>query len=77
MSAPEIPKVGLEDPQAALERALIEEYLAEYGPATESIPCLPPDPRDELIRAARAYASQRLAEIEARARYVTEIERDV
>jgi hypothetical protein len=64
----------VEDPHAALERALIAEFLDSMGQTQLSIEALPPDQQRALLRVAAAYATLKLSEIEARARYVNEIE---
>lgn len=53
--------------QSALERALIEEYLAGRGHTLRSLDALPPEERDAMLRAATTSATLKLAEIEARA----------
>lgn len=64
----------LKEPHAALEHAFIDEFLAERGYTLRSINRLPPGDRDPLLRAAAAFATLKLAEIEARAHLVKEIE---
>ena len=63
----------LQDRQAALERALIAEYLASAGQDLASLRALPQAERDNLMRFAATYATLRLSEIESRAEYVQEI----
>ena len=65
--------VPMEDPQAALERAFIEEYLKTRGHSLRSLHDLPEDQVNALLRAASLYAATKLAEVEARATYVHEI----
>jgi hypothetical protein len=65
----------LESWQAGLERALIIEFLLNQGHTMESLQSLSVADQNDLLRAAAGYASQRLAEIESRARYVDEIDR--
>ena len=62
------------DPHAPLERALIDEFLAERGHTLRSVDWLPLPERRELLFRAVAYASQRLAEIESRAHFVDDLE---
>jgi hypothetical protein len=62
-----------EDPEAKLERALIEEYLRERGHTLRDVDVLSEESRRDLLRGASTYAAGRLAEIEARARYVKAI----
>jgi hypothetical protein len=64
----------IEDPHAALERALIAEFLGDLGHTLQSIDALPPEQRRAVLRYAAAYATLRLSEIEARARYIAEID---
>ena len=54
-------------PHTALERTLIEEYLASRGHTLRSIDDLPAGEREPMLRAATAAATLKLAEIEARA----------
>jgi hypothetical protein len=63
-----------EEPHAALERALIDEFLAERGHTMRSVAALSAPKRDSLLRAAAAFATLRLAEIEAKAHFVDEID---
>lgn len=62
------------EPHAALERAFIDEFLASRGYTLRSIDRLPPGDREALLRAAAAHATLKLAEIEARAHLINEIE---
>jgi hypothetical protein len=63
----------LRQPAAMLERALIEDFLATQGYTLQSVDRLPPQDREQLLRAAGQAASLRLAEIESRAHLVDEI----
>jgi hypothetical protein len=65
--------VPMEDPQAALERAFIEEYLKSVGHTLRGLHELPAEQVKTLLRAATLYAATRLAEVEARAGYLHEI----
>jgi hypothetical protein len=65
---------GRQEPHAALERAMIEAFLAERGYTLRSVDALRPADREPLLRAAVAFATLRLAEIEARAHFVDEID---
>lgn len=65
---------GLHEPFAALERALIDEFLKKLGHTLRSVDVLPPCERDRLLRAAAAFATAQLAQIEARAHFVDEID---
>ena len=62
------------DPHAALERAMIDQFLADRGYTLHSVNTLPPADRQSLLRAAAAFATLKLAEIEARAQFVDEID---
>ena len=63
----------IEDHEAKLERALVEEFLRMRGHTREDLSVLPEAVRAQLLREARMHASERLAEIGARAHYVKEI----
>ena len=67
-------QAGLHDPFAALERALIDEFLKKLGHTLRSVDALPPGERNRLLRAATAFATAQLAQIEARAHFVDEID---
>ena len=58
----------------ALEIALIDEFLAEHGHTPRSVADLPALQRQDLWRRAAAHATLRLAEIEARAHFVDDLE---
>jgi hypothetical protein len=62
------------DPHGALERALIDEFLAERGHTLRSVEWLPLLERRKLLFRAMSYATQRLAEIESRAHFVDDLE---
>ena len=64
---------SLEDPQARLERALIEEYLQERGCSLATMNSKPAGEQRALLGEASRYAAGRLAEIDARAAYIHEI----
>jgi hypothetical protein len=63
----------MEDPQAKLERALIDEYLQERGCTLQTLNEKPADERRALLTQASLYAAGRLAEIDARAVYIHDI----
>jgi hypothetical protein len=66
-------ETALEDPQARLERALIEEFLQTRGQSLATVSFTsPPEQQALLVQAAR-YADVRLAEIDARAAYIQQI----
>lgn len=64
----------VEDPHAALERALIAELLGDRGHTLRSLDELPREQQRDVLRYAATYATLRLSDIEARARYVNEID---
>jgi hypothetical protein len=66
---------GNEDPRAALERTLVDEFLGSRGHTRESAGGLPAADAAALLGAAHAHASLRLAEIESKAHYVEGIRR--
>lgn len=68
------PEAAFEEPQAALERALIAEFLEKAGHTWQSIAKLPADEQESLLRAAAGFATLKLSEIESRARFVEEME---
>jgi hypothetical protein len=70
---PERAETPLEEPQARLERALIDEFLRDRGCDLSTIDLRPPDMRRELLVQASLYAAVRLAEIDARATYVHDL----
>ena len=63
----------LDDPEAKLELALIEEFLHEHGSDLTDLPALAQEERRRLLQDAAVYADRCLAEIAARARYVDDI----
>ena len=65
-----------EDPEARLERALIDEFLRTRGHDSVSVERLPERERTPLLQDASTYAAGKLAEMEARARLVHELHGD-
>ena len=63
-----------DDPYGPLECALMDEFLAERGHTLQSVGRLPMPERREMLRSAASYATLRLAEIEARAHYVSDLD---
>jgi len=63
------------DPEAMLERALMEEFLREQHHTFADLALLPEDQRRILLQHAAIYAAGRLAEIGARAHYVEGLHR--
>ena len=66
-------EMSIEDPEAGLERAFIEEYLQERGCSLSTIGNRPAAEQRLLLTQASQYALGRLAEIDARASYVHQI----
>ncbi|MCB0119562.1 MAG: hypothetical protein KDD72_11075 [Anaerolineales bacterium] len=66
----------IDDPNALLENALIEEYLREKGYTREDLKKLPADLVEKLMREASRYASLKMEEVEARAHLVKELHDD-
>ena len=63
----------MEDPNALLEKALIEDYFRSRGLTLEGLEHLPKRTRKRLMAEATRYASLKLTELEARARFVDEV----
>jgi hypothetical protein len=70
---PDRPEFLLEEPQAALERAFIDDYLKTHGHDPRTLQTLPEDEVRRILREAVQYAAARLSELEARAHYVNEL----
>jgi len=66
----------IEDPNALLEKALIEEYLKEKGYSHDDLKKLPADLVEKLMKEASQYASLKMEEVEARAHFVKELHDD-
>lgn len=66
----------VEDPNALLEKALIEEYLKEKGYSHDDLKKLPADLVEKLMKEASQYASLKMEEVEARAHLVKELHDD-
>ena len=66
----------VEDPKALLEKALLEEYLREQGYSLKTLKKLPAKLADKLMKEASQYASLKMEEVEARARFVEELHED-
>ncbi len=73
MKIPEPDDNIIEDPNALLERALIEEYLKQQGYSLAKLKTLPKDAAEKLMKEASKFASLKLEEIEDRARFVEEL----
>jgi hypothetical protein len=55
------------DPEAALERALLEEYLQSQGYSLKELANLPTERASALMKEACEFASLRLAQVESTA----------
>lgn len=66
----------VEDRNALLEKALIEEYLHEKGYSHEDLKKLPADVVEKLMKEASQYASLKMEEVEARAHFIKELHDD-
>lgn len=66
----------VEDRNALLEQALIEEYLHEKGYSHEDLKKLPADVVEKLMKEASQYASLKMEEVEARAHFIQELHDD-
>ncbi|MBI5965679.1 MAG: hypothetical protein HY863_19555 [Chloroflexi bacterium] len=66
----------VEDRNALLERALIEEYLREKGYSMDEFRRLPADVVEKLMKEASQYASLKMEEVEARAHFIKELQDD-
>ena len=66
----------VEDRNALLETALIEEYLNEKGYSHEDLKKLPAELVEKLMKEASQYASLKMEEVQARAHFVKELHDD-
>jgi len=66
----------IEDPNAFLEKTLIEEYLHEKGYSREGLKKLPAELVETLMKEATRYASLKMEEVKARANLVHELHED-
>jgi len=66
----------IEDRNALLEKALIEEYLHEKGYSLKELKKLPAEVADKLMKEASKYASLKMEEVEARAHFVKQLQDD-
>ena len=64
---------AMEDPEGQLEKALIEEFLRARGLDSSALRALPEDEAKRVLTEASVYAAAKLAEVEARARFVHNI----
>jgi hypothetical protein len=70
---PDRSEFPIEEPEAALERAFIDDYLKTHGHDPRALRMLPEEQVRTILREAVQYAAARLAELEARAHYVNEL----
>lgn len=66
----------IEDRNALLEKALIEEYLHEKGYTLEDVKKLQADIAEKLMKEASQYASLKMEEVSARAHLIKELHDD-
>ena len=66
-------EVATEDPEAKLERALMEEFLRRQHHSFTDLALLTPAERNHLLDEAARYADARLAEIGARAHFIEDL----
>ena len=64
------------DPEAAIEDALIEEFLTARGLDAQSLAAMSDPDRRRVLVEASTYAADRLAEVEARAHFLHELHGD-
>ena len=69
----DIDRAPIEDPNADLERALIDDFIRARGYDPARLHELPDEQRRGLQREASAHAAMRLTEMEARAHYIDEL----
>jgi hypothetical protein len=65
----------VEDFEAKLELALIDEYLRQHGRSRKELSSLEAAERERLLHDAALYAANKLAEIDARCHYVEDLHR--
>lgn len=66
----------VEDPNALLEKALIEEYLHEKGYSRKGLRKLPAELVETLMKEATRYASLKMEEVKARAHFIEDLHED-
>ncbi len=60
----------LENIRPSLEKMLIETYLSRKGYTLKELKCIPEEESRQLMKEASTFASGKLAEIEAKARFM-------
>jgi hypothetical protein len=63
----------ISDPNAGLERSMIDEFIRRRGYDPAALQQLPDDVRIRVQAEASTHAAARLAEMEARAHYVHDL----
>ena len=76
MTIHEIDRPPLEEPLAALERELIGAYLAGAGQDLHTLLTRDDEDARKLLAAASRFATEKLAEIEARSHYLRTLQRE-
>ena len=76
MTAREPDVRAAEDPEGRLEQALIDQFLSARGLDAAAIRALPVAEAKRVLTEASTYAASKLAEVEARARFVHQIHGD-
>ena len=71
------PESAVADPLAALERQLIAAYVAGAGYDIESLRARTDAQARDVLKNASLYASEALAEVEARSHYVHSLRGEV
>ncbi len=66
----------IEDLNAMMEKALIEEFLKQNGYTHDDLKTLPAELVEKLMKEASQYASLKMEEVEARAHFVKELHDD-
>lgn len=66
----------IDDPNALLEKALIEEYLNKKGHSREGLKKLPAELVQTLMKEATRYASLKMEEVKARAHFIQDLHDD-
>lgn len=66
----------IDDPNALLEKALIEEYLNKKGYSREGLKKLPAELVQTLMKEATRYASLKMEEVKARAHFIQDLHDD-
>lgn len=63
----------IEDRNAMLEKALIEEYLHDKGYSLDVLKKLPEALAEKLMKEASQYASLKMEEVASRAKFIKEL----